>query len=152
MGIFSVFGIGKISDRVSDLLEGVTYNAGNVSQSAVYTLGNATNVASSCSSVISSCCFYAQLGLAGVGLAQCVTSAIDSSTCINPISKPLYLIASITGGLGAVSSLGCSIASWVAPPLAPVFITTGLAFRFGAKYATKLAVATNPCPSFSEVI
>lgn len=145
MGIFSVFGIGKISDRVSDLLEGVTYNAGNVSQSAVYTLGNATNV-------ISGCCFYAQLGLAGVGLAQCVTSAIDASTCINPISKPLYLVASITGGLGAVSSLGCSIASWVAPPLAPVFITTGLAFRFGAKYATKLAVATNPCPSFSEVI
>jgi len=152
MGIFSVFGIGKISDRVSDLLEGVTYNAGNVSQSAVYTLGNATNVASSCSSVISNCSFYAQLGLATVGLTQCICSSLDAVFCINPISKPFYAGAALSSGLGAMSSLGCCIVSTVAPPFVPVLIGSGLAFRLGAKYATKLALITDPCPSLSEVV
>lgn len=157
MGILSLLGFNKrISDQFSDLLETAGQSSFNMTESLGYVSGNVSQTALSLggnvSSVISSCSFYSQIGLAGVGLSQCICSSIDACLCINPIAKPLYVVSAISSGLGAISSLGCCTASMVAPAFVPVLMTSGIACRFGAKYATKVALIANPCPSLSEIV
>jgi len=149
MSIFSSFFSFKVTDNLSSLLHNIsnstTYLGSNLTQSAQYLTGNIT-------SSISNCGFLAQVGLASLGLAQCICSTIDGFTTISPVAKPLYFTSAIASGLGSVSSLGCCVASVTCPSIVPIFIGTGMACRIGAQHATKVALLTNPCPCLSEII
>jgi hypothetical protein len=156
MSIFSsLFGF-KVTDSLSSLLHNLStsanYLSGNLTESAQYLTGNITSVTGNITSSISSVGFYCQLGLAGVGLSQCICSSIDACTTLSPLAKPLYIVSALSSGLGSASSLGCCAAALTCPPIVPVFIVSGIGFRFGAKYATKSALLLNPLPCLSEII